>query len=141
MKPAPPVTRMTSSCMTVGKARIGKELGNLAKPGQRAIPLRQNRVLGIDRPGDADLGVIPGDAALRLRIVIGGYLVSDLAVGLERAIAMREALRHVNLLPVLCAEHHRCVTAESRRAGADVDSNIENAPARARSFAWAQGPI
>src|SRR6266508_1196663 len=114
MNPAPPVTRMTSLLMSVRIAVKGKEVGKLRKSRELAVPFRQNGPLRAHRPCDPDPGVVPGKPALGRRIIVGGHLVHDLGVRFEGTVAVREARRHIELLPIFSAQSDGDVTPEGR---------------------------
>ncbi len=65
-----------------------------------------------------------------LRRIGRADLVDHLGVGLERDEAMGEADGHQHLPPVLRRELDSDEFAEVRRGGADVDRDVEDAPAR-----------
>ena len=62
--------------------------------------------------------------------IVGAHLVDDLGIRLERAIAVGEAFRYEDLVPVGSAEHRRDMTTETRGTRADVDGDVEDRPPR-----------
>ena len=92
------------------------------------ILIRQDHRL--NRPLDANLGVVPADVAVALGSVVVVRLVLHLNVVRQRDEAMREAARDEELLLVLRRELHADPLAELRRALADVHRHIKDRAAR-----------
>ena len=96
-----------------------------------------------DRPGDAEVGVVEGQAAVAFGRVEIGDLVDHLGVGLERAVGVREARR----APTAAPSSRR--TAWPRHAGRKVGeprrmstATSKMAPRTTRtSLPWACGSI
>lgn len=84
----------------------------------------------LNRPLDADLGVVPADVAVALRRVVVVRLVLHLDIVRQRDEAVREAARDEELLLVLRRELHADPLAELRRALADIDRHIKDRAAR-----------
>ena len=92
------------------------------------ILIRQNHRL--NRPLDANLGVVPADVAIALRRIVVVRLVLHLDIVRQRDEAMRKAARDEELLLVLRRELHADPLAKLRRALADVHRHIEDRAAR-----------
>lgn len=92
------------------------------------ILIRQDHRL--NRPLDANLGVVPANVAVTLRRIVVVRLVLHLDVVCQRDEAMREAAWDEELLLVLRRELHANPLAELRRALADIDRYIKDRAAR-----------
>src|SRR6516225_3258700 len=66
------------------------------------------------RPGDAESGIAPQEAAIVLGRIVGAHLVDDLGIRLERAIAVGKPFGYEDLVPVGSAEHGGDMMAEAR---------------------------
>ena len=84
-----------------------------------------------DWPADADVGIVPRDGPFARRIVERRAFVDDIAVVGERAEPVRESHRHPQHLLVLVVQLHSEPLTELRRAGADVDGDVEHRSATA----------
>ena len=71
----------------------------------RAISVRDQRFVLRHRPGDAESGVAPHEAAIVLMRVIGTYFVNDFGIRLQRAITMGEPFGNEDLAPPDSAQH------------------------------------
>ena len=106
------------------------------------ILVRHQRFVGRYRPGDAESGIAPQEAAIVLGRIVGAHLVDDLGIRLERAIAVGESLRYEDLVPIGSREHRSDMMAEARGARAYVAATSTLDPAVTRNnFAWANGGI
>src|SRR5512135_2531963 len=97
---------------------------DLAEQGGTAVLLRKDRLL--DRPGDAELRIIPAQAVLGIRLVQLGALVLEQGRVAQDAEAVGEPFRHIELPPVLGRERHPNPSGEGRRAASDVDGHVED---------------
>src|SRR5579859_3267598 len=95
-----------------------------------AVALGEERRSCGDRPLDSEGGVVPEQAAVVLRRVIGADLVCHIRVWLERAVSMREAGGHEPLRPGFRIDGPRNGAAIARRAAAQIDSDAEDRTAR-----------
>ena len=131
MKPAPPVT-MTFMARSIRRTLVLQNMTPAGRDsrGNWAVLVGQHRGGRRDRPGDAEIGIVPQHAAIVRRRVGARHLVEHLGVGLERAEAVREADRHEELRPVLGRNLGGDVAAEGRRAAPQIDRDVEDAPAR-----------
>ena len=84
----------------------------------------------LNRPLDADLGIVPADVAVALGRVVIVRLVLHLDVIRQRDEAMRKATRNEELLLILRRELHANPLAELRRTLADVHRHIKNRAVR-----------
>src|SRR5215510_13829665 len=89
-----------------------------------AVASRQDRT--VDPPDNRDLGVVPGNPSLELRIVEVAALVQELGRLRQNQKAMSEAGRDVDLPAVLSREHRPLVTTKSSRAPAYVQNYVEH---------------
>ena len=85
----------------------------------------------VDRPLDAYVGVVPGDAGLGRRVVGAGQLVGDVGHVAEHGEAVGEADRDEELAVALVVELVSLPLAVGGRAAAQVDGDVEDPPARA----------
>src|SRR5262245_13303840 len=131
MKPAPPVTTITSLLISIRMEAEWKEVRQLGQPRVITVARYEHRTIAGDRPFNPDLRIVPDEPALGGRVVVGRHLVDYLGVRLERTIAMSKTDRNVELLPVLGAQHDLQVPPECRRPASNVHRDIENAAARA----------
>src|SRR5262249_25044093 len=100
----------------VARARV-------VEPGRRR---RRDAILVRDerrqiRPGDAERRIVPQDAALAARSVLGGALVEDDGLVLQRECRVGEARRDPDDAVVAARELEGDVVAEAGRAVPDVD--------------------
>src|SRR5690606_31122397 len=79
-----------------------------------------------NRPCDGEGGIVPEQAPLMGRAVIGGDLVGDEGVRRQRAIAVGEALRHPERPARRGRQFYRDMLAERVRFRADVDGDVED---------------
>src|SRR3954464_13881986 len=85
--------------------------GGIERPERRPLPVRgehPGRPVAA-RPGNAQRRVVPQQATRVVAVVVVGQSKSDLGVGLERAEAVRETGRYMQLTPVAGGEFHDCV--------------------------------
>src|SRR6266478_9655416 len=94
------------------------------------IAVGHQRPVSRYRPGDAERGIAPQKPTIVLGRIIAAYFVDDLGIGLERAITVGEPFRYRDLVALRSAEHHRNMAAETWRAPADIDGDIEDRPRR-----------
>src|ERR1019366_6795672 len=123
MKPAPPVTRN----------RLAITLPSSRKWGNECLEVREFGVLagdghsgGIDRPGDAQAGIVPAQPRIASRRIECIYFVGDLGVRFERAEPVGEPHRHEELLAAI---RRQCGREEAPIRGAttaQIDGGIEN---------------
>jgi hypothetical protein len=108
--------------------QLVSQLAQLRRPrvalGDRQLARRQ-------RPLDRHVGIVPGDAALELRVVVGRLLVDHVGDVAEHAEAVREAGRHEQLAHADVVQLEAVPAPVRRRAAAQVDRDVENPPARA----------
>ena len=90
------------------------------------VLLRQYRPVGGDAPVDAEVRVVPGDRALRLRGVEAVALVLEDHLFAQNAEPVGEAPRDEELAVVVPGEFDRHVPPEGRRAFADVHSHVQH---------------
>ena len=101
---------------------------------QGGVLRREQRVA--DRPGDADLRIVPAEADLVGGVVEVGALVGDLGHLAQHAEAVGEPRRDEHLAEVVCPERGGRPFAEGGGAGADVDGDVEDlAPQHADQLA------
>ena len=109
--PCPPVRRATVATwpfdpVTAMRIMSNRSCASLSR-GQRLSLSDRGGPAGGKRPFHADIGVVPGDAAVVRRRIGRCRLVEDLGVRLERDEAMREADRDEQLAPVLGRQFDR----------------------------------
>src|SRR5437879_9334577 len=95
-----------------------------------AVLVGQDRFLETGWPFNAESWIIPQQAAVVCRRIIGANLVEHFGIRLERAEAVREAGRHEDLRPVLGADQRGDVAAEGRRAVTQIDGDVDDRAAR-----------
>jgi hypothetical protein len=70
-----------------------------------AVFVGDQRFIPRNRPGDAERGIAPQEAAIMLGRIVGAHLVDNLRIGLQRAIAVGN--------PSVCRRRHRRSTPTS----------------------------
>ena len=93
---------------------------------QRGGILGSELRLTVDRPLDSQRGVVPEQASLVFRGVVGGGLVEEFRSFTKHDEAVGKTLRHPELLLVFCAQMHADPLPEGFRAFSEVDRNIED---------------
>ena len=103
--------------------RTGGIAQGLGQRGVRAVPVREHG-LG-ERPGDREVGVVPGDAVLVLAREVGVHLIEEGDVG-ARAEPVRHPRRDVEAAqPLVGVEVDRAHLAERGRAVPEIDQGDE----------------
>src|SRR6266849_6117217 len=100
------------------------------------ILVRDQRFSTRYRPGDAESGVAPQQAAIVLRRIIGAHSINHLGVGFERAITVSKPFGYEDLVALRGTQHHRDMPAETGGTPANIDRDIED---RARGHAQQLG--
>ena len=90
-----------------------------------AVLCVQQRVPAIDRPVDADLGIVPDDRDLVGPVEVGALVLDVRGLG-EHAEAVGEARRDLELAEVLSGEHLAHPFAEGGGVRPDVDRHVED---------------
>src|SRR6185437_3412910 len=125
--PCFPVTRMRIVSPELASLELRPEIAEARMP---AVLVRQHRFGEIDAPGDAERGIVEGQAPVVRRRIDVGDLVEHFAIRLQGAEAMREADRDQQLPPIGCRKLDRGMASEGRRAAAQIDGDIEHPAAR-----------
>ena len=90
------------------------------------VLLRQYRPVGGDAPVDGEVGVVPGDGALRLRGVEAVALVLEDHLVAQHAEPVGETPRDEELTVVVARQFHGHVPPEGRRASPDVHRHVQH---------------
>lgn len=102
----------------------------VAQARQLGILGRKHRAVRAHRPFNAQIGVIPDDAAIILRAVIAGHLIQEFHILGEGAEAVEKALGNPELRAIVRAQLHRHMLAEGGGAVADIHRHIQHRAAR-----------
>src|SRR5258705_8702848 len=91
-----------------------------------AVLVGEYRARGLDRPGQGEVRVVPGDAPIEFGRIELTDLVDDFRVRLERAEAMREPDRDIELAAVGRTQLDRHMLPVRGRGAANIDCDIED---------------
>src|SRR4029077_4207794 len=80
----------------------------------------------LQRPGDAEVGIVPGDGPLELRREVIRGFVEEVCGLRQNQEAMGKSLRHPGHVPVLRRQLETDPLAECRRTPAYIHHHIEN---------------
>ena len=128
---APTVARACSPAAAASDLVGERQLAGQLAQARRLGVATGGRELEARGPGDANLGVVVGDPALELGVVVGGLLVDQIGHLADRREPMGEADGDVDLVLSLVVELERLPLTERRRARAHVDDHVEDRAARA----------
>src|SRR5262245_35648620 len=106
----------------------GERVGDLGKSRGTPVALAEQRL--VDRPLDANVGVVPGDPRLGRRVVGAGEQVGDVGDVAERGEAVAEAGRDEELAVAGVVEFVSLPLAVGGRTAAQVDGDVEDRAAR-----------
>ena len=96
------------------------------EPRVPPVLLRQYRLVGGDTPVDAEVGVVPGYRALRLRGVEAVALVLEDHLVAQHAEPVGEPSRDEELTVVVLRQLHGHVLSVGRRASPDVHRHVQH---------------
>src|ERR1700728_648084 len=95
------------------------------------VLVRQYDAIRRNSPVDPQGGIVPRNTTVTVRCVIVGNLVDDLAIRLQRHIAMSKAGRDPELMPVLRRQLDGDMAAKGRRTDPNIHANVEDRASRA----------
>src|SRR5260221_718513 len=133
----PPPRIRAAGCRPSSRQDAGAPSGAVLRQYRRIPEPRRARVFGRERrrsdfgPVDAEVGVVPEDAAVAGGVVEGGALVDEVGLGGEGAEAVGEAVRDPEDELVLVRQLLGVPLAEGGGATADVDGDVEEGAAGA----------
>ncbi len=132
MNPAPPVTSIERGRWVVSltASYTGRSSGVTSARGPpAAIAVGEDWLETVERPLDADLGIVPGQPAFVFGAEEIGALVLELGDLREHQEAVRKARFSEEAQTVFFAQLGAGPSAEGRAAAADVDDDVEDAAA------------
>jgi hypothetical protein len=109
---------------------VGRQVDRAPQRRQRAVLVGQQRWLPQVGPRDADVGVVPGQAAFRRRVVVLRALVEKVGLLRQHQEAVRETRRHVQHPLADVVELGSEPAAEPRGPATHVHHHVEHASAR-----------
>ena len=112
--------------LVLGEFFVGENSRAVSQCRVLPVLVREDDRVGVDRPVDGDIGIIPGNAAIRFRRIKAGDLVGNFGIRLQRTEAVGEALRDQQLLPVFRTQGHADPLAKGRGAMTDIDRNVKD---------------
>jgi len=102
----------------------GKDVGVLEEGGRLILGRQFWRF--VELPVDAQIRIVPANAALGRRVVVVGGLVEEFGEFAQHHEAVGETFRYPQLAMVVGGQAHGDPLAEMRRAATDIHSDIED---------------